>query len=145
MAGRGEGRGAGGVGDAGLQQGEGGGCGPGVLASLLDLVQQLTAADRQDRAIRQRSQLAGVHMPLLARGRGVETRAGVYCSVRQTEEAHARRPNFSGTSSAVGMWAACRTACTSLGSAQKAATTSRVRRRSHDGLRWGARNWLMGL
>ena len=76
---------------------------------------------------------------------GEQTGAGVYCPVRQMEEAHARSPNFSGTRSAVGIWAACRTACTSLGNAQKAATTSRVRRRSHDGLRWGARNWLMGL
>ena len=85
------------------------------------------------------------HMPLLARGGGLATGADVYCPARQMEEAHARRLNFSRMSSAVGMWAACTTACTSLGSAQKVATTSRVRRRSHDGLRWGGRNWLMGL
>ena len=54
MAGRREWRGAGGVGDAGLQQGDSGGCGPRVLASLLDLMQQLHAADRQDRALQQR-------------------------------------------------------------------------------------------
>ena len=82
---------------------------------------------------------------MLARPGGVETGAGVYCPVRQMEEAHATSPNFSRTRSAVGIWAACRTACTSLGSAQKAATTSRVQRRSHDGLRWGARNSRMGL
>ena len=85
------------------------------------------------------------HMPLLARGGGLATGADVNCPERQMEEAHARRPNFSGMSSAIGIWAACRTACTSLVSAQKAATTSRVRRRSHDGLRWGGRNWLMDL
>ena len=88
---------------------------------------------------------SGVHMPLLARGGGVATGVGVCCPARQTEQAHDRRPNFSGTSSAIGIWAVCRTACTSLGSAQKAATTSRLRRRSHDGRRWGAKNWLMGL
>ena len=59
------------------------------------------------------------------------------CPERQMEEAHARRPNFSGMSSAVRISAACTTACTSLGSAQKAATTLQVRRRSHVGLRWG--------
>ena len=88
---------------------------------------------------------SGAHMPLLARGGGVATGAHVYYLARQMEEAHARRPNFSGMSSAVGMWAACRTACTSLGSGQKAATTWRVRRWSNDGLGWGARNWQMGL
>ena len=45
----------------------------------------------------------GVHMPLLARGGGVATGAGMYCPARQTEEAHARRSNFSGTSSTVGI------------------------------------------
>ena len=67
------------------------------------------------------------------------------CSEKQIEEAHARRPTFSGMSSAVGFLAACRTACTSLPSAQKAATTSRVRRWSHGGLLWGGRKWLMGF
>ena len=145
MAGRAEGRGAGNVRDAGLQEGEGGGCGPRVLPGLFDLLQQLNAANRQAEHSSGGRSWSGVHMPLLARGGGVATGAGVYCPSRQTEEAHARRPNFSGTSSAIGIWAACRTACTSLGSAQKAATTSRVRRRSYDGVRWGARNWLMGL
>ena len=70
-------------------------------------------------------------------GRGLATGADVNCPERQTEEAHARRPDISGMSSAFRIWAACRTACTSLGSAQKAATTSRVRRRSLVGLRWG--------
>ena len=73
---------------------------------------------------------AGAHMPWLAKGGGLATVADVNCPERQMEEAHARRPNFSGMSSAVDIWAACKTACTSLGSAQKAATTSRVRRRS---------------
>ena len=59
MAGRCERGRAGGVGDAGLQQGESGGCGPGMLASLLDVMQQLHAADRQDRAFEQRPQLLG--------------------------------------------------------------------------------------
>ena len=84
-------------------------------------------------------------MPLLARGCAPVTEADVYCLPRQMEEAHATSPYFSGMSSAVGIEASCRAACTSLGSMQKAATTSRVRRRSHDGLRWGAKNWLMGL
>ena len=88
---------------------------------------------------------SGGHMPLLTSGGGLATGADVNCPERQMEEAHARRPNFSGMSSAVRIWAACRTVCTSLGSAQKAATTSRVRRRSHFGLRWGGRNWLMGF
>ena len=145
MAGRGEGTGAGGVRDAGLQQGKGGGCGPGVLAGLLDLVQQLTAADRQDRAFQQRPQLVGGPHALVGERRGSGKWGRCVLPARQTEEAHARRPNFSGTSSAVGIWAVCRTACTSSGSAQKAATTSRVRRRSHDGLRWRAKNWLMDL
>ena len=70
MAGRGERRGAGGVGDGGLQQGEGGGCGLGVLAGVLDLVQQLTAADRQDRALQQRPQLVGGPHALVGEGRG---------------------------------------------------------------------------
>ena len=64
---------------------------------------------------------------------------------RQMAEAHTRRPNFSGMSSAVGMWAALRNACTLLGSAQKAAITSRVRRRSHARLRLGGRKWMMGF
>ena len=51
MAGRREWGGAGGVSEAGLKQGEGGGCGSGMLASLLDLMQQLHAADRQDGAL----------------------------------------------------------------------------------------------
>ena len=88
---------------------------------------------------------SGGHMPLLTRGGGLATGADVNCPERQMEEAHTRRPNFSGMSSAVGTGVACRTACTSLSSAQKAATTSRVRRRSHVGLRWGGRNWMMGL
>ena len=61
------------------------------------------------------------------------------------EEAHAKRPNFRGTGSVVGIWAVCRTACTPLGSAQKAATTSRTRGRSHVGLRWRGRNRLLGF
>ena len=54
MAGRGEGRGAGCVLDASLQEDDGGGCGPRVLPGLLDLVQKLHAADREDRALQQR-------------------------------------------------------------------------------------------
>ena len=46
---------------------------------------------------------SGAHMPLLARGGGLATGAEAYCPERQTEEAHARRPNFSGMSSAVGI------------------------------------------
>ena len=84
-------------------------------------------------------------MPLLARGCAPTTGADVYCLHRQMQEAHATSPYFSGMRSAVGIEASCRTACTSMGSMQKAATTSRVRRRSHDGLRWRANNWLMGL
>ena len=61
---------AGGVGDAGLQQGECGGCGPGMLASLLDLMQQLHAADRQDRAFEQRPQLLGGPHALVGEGGG---------------------------------------------------------------------------
>ena len=74
MAGRREWRGAGGVGDAGLQQGEGGGCGPGMLASLLDLMQQLHAADRQDRALQQRPQLVGGPHARVGEGRGCGNR-----------------------------------------------------------------------
>ena len=70
MAGRREWGGAGGVGDAGLQQGEGGCCGPGMLASLLNLMQQLHAADRQDRALEQRPQLLGGPHALVGEGRG---------------------------------------------------------------------------
>ena len=70
MAGRREWGGAGGVGDAGLQQGEGGGCGPGMLASLIDLMQQLHAADWQDRALEQRPQLLGGPHALVGEGRG---------------------------------------------------------------------------
>ena len=69
MAGRCERGGAGNVGDAGLQQGEGGGCGPGMLASVLDLMQQLHAADRQDRAFEQRPQLLGGTHALVGEGR----------------------------------------------------------------------------
>ena len=60
---------------------------------------------------------SGGDMPFLTSGGGLATRNNVNCPERQMEEAHARRPNFSGISSAVGIWAACRTACTSLGSA----------------------------
>ena len=84
-------------------------------------------------------------MPLLTNGGGLATGIDVSCPERQMEEAHAKRPNFRGMSSVVGIWAVCRMACASLGSAQKAATTSRTRRRSHVGLRWGGRNWLMGF
>ena len=70
MAGRRERGRVGGVGDAGLQQGESGGCGPGVLASLLDLMQQLHAADRQDRALEQRPQLLGGPHALVGEGGG---------------------------------------------------------------------------
>ena len=70
MAGRCERGRVGGVGDAGLQQGESGGCGPGVLASLLDLMQQLHAADRQDRAFEQRPQLLGGPHALVGEGGG---------------------------------------------------------------------------
>ena len=70
MAGRREWGGAGGVGDAGLQHGEGGGCGLGMLASLLDLMQQLHAADRQDRAFEQRPQLLGGPHALVGEGQG---------------------------------------------------------------------------
>ena len=78
-------------------------------------------------------------MPLLSSGGGLATGTNVSCPETQMEDAHASSPNLSGTSSAVGFWAASRTACMSLGSAQKAATTSRVRRRSYVGLRWGSR------
>ena len=70
MAGRGEGRGAGGVRDASLQEGEGGGRGPRVLPGLLDLVQQHHTADRQDRALQQRPQLVGGPHALVGEGRG---------------------------------------------------------------------------
>ena len=43
---------------------------------------------------------SGAHMPLLATGGGLATRADVKCPRRQKEEAHAGRPNFSGMSSA---------------------------------------------
>ena len=46
---------------------------------------------------------SGAHMPLLARGGGLATGADVYCPATQMEEAHARRLNFSGMSSAVGI------------------------------------------
>ena len=75
-------------------------------------------------------------MPL-TNGGGLATGADVTCPERQMEEAHAGRQNFSRMSSAVGIWAACRSTCRLLGSAQEAATTSGVRRRSHTGLRLG--------
>ena len=85
-------------------------------------------------------------MPLLTNGGGLATRTDVSGPERQMEDAHTKRPNFSGMSSAIRIWDACRTVCTSLGNAHKAATTSRTRRRSHVGLRWGGgRNWLMGF
>ena len=145
MAGRGEGRGAGSVGDASLQEGDGGGCGPGVLASLLNLVQQLTAADPQDPALQQRPQLVVGPHALVGKGRGSGDRGRRVLPSEADgggprQEAELQRDEFR-------RWdlGCLQTACTSLGSAQKATTTSRVRRRSHDGLRWGARNWLMGL
>ena len=82
---------------------------------------------------------------MLTSGGGLATGTDVSCTEWQMEEAHAKRPNFRGMSSIIRIWAISRTACTSLGSAQKAATTSWTRRRSHVGLRWGGGNWLMGF
>ena len=59
----------------------------------------------------------GGHMPLLTNGGGLATGTYVSCPERQMEEAHARRLNLSGMSSAVRIWAAYRTAGTSLGNA----------------------------
>ena len=67
-------------------------------------------------------------MPLLTSGAGLATVSDVSCPKRQMEEAHAKKLNFRGMSSVVGIWEVCRTACTSLGSAPKAATTSWTRR-----------------
>ena len=86
---------------------------------------------------------SGRHMPLLTSGGGLATEIDVSFPKRHMQEAQAKRPDFRGMSSVVGIWFVCRMACTSLGSAHKAATTSGTRRRSHVGLRWGGRNWLM--
>ena len=79
-------------------------------------------------------------MPLLTGGGGLATGIDLGCPERQMEEAHTKRPNFRGMSSVFGIGAVYRMACTSLGSAHKAATTSLTRRRSHVGLTWGGRN-----
>ena len=87
----------------------------------------------------------GGNMPLFTSGGGLSTGTDMSSPERQMEEAHANRPNFKGTSSIVRMWAVSMTVCTPSGSAQKAGTTSRTRRRSHVAVRWGGRNRPMGF
>ena len=69
VAGRGEGRGAGCVLDASLHEDDGRSCGPRVLSGLLDLVQHLHVADREDQALQQWPQLVRGPHALVGEGR----------------------------------------------------------------------------
>ena len=70
MVGRGEGRGAGRVLDASLLEDDGGGCGPRVLPGLLNLVQQLHAADQEEQALQHRPRLVKRPHALVDQGGG---------------------------------------------------------------------------